>query len=105
MGRIAEQEGAALAEMFRHPVMDVIGRKPVHFLDANLEVFDCPIADVFEFECIGAVSALIAHGSDQAGFTFPGQRENAQEIGLVEIDVQFAIERGASRFDMPRTAR
>jgi hypothetical protein len=63
-------------------------------------VFDCPIADVFEFECIGAVSALIAHGSDQAGFAFPGQRENAQEIGLVEIDVQFAIERGASRFDI-----
>ena len=45
---IAEQEGAALSEMLRHPVMHMIGRKPVHFPDGHLEVLDRPAADVFE---------------------------------------------------------
>jgi hypothetical protein len=63
-------------------------------------VFDRPIADIFKLECIGPVSALVPHGSDEAGSPFPGQREYPQEIGLVEIDVQFAIERRASRFDI-----
>jgi hypothetical protein len=36
--------------MLHHPVMHVIGRKPVHFLDVNFEVLDRPVADVFELE-------------------------------------------------------
>src|SRR6516165_9563966 len=36
MSRIAEQEGATLAEMFSHAVMDMIGREPVHRLHMNL---------------------------------------------------------------------
>jgi hypothetical protein len=36
--------------MLRHPVMHVIVRKPVHFLDVNFEVLDRPVADVFELE-------------------------------------------------------
>ena len=63
---VAEQEGAALAEMLRHPVMHMIGRKPIHLLDLDLEVIDRPIADVLEFERIGVVGALVAHGADQA---------------------------------------
>jgi hypothetical protein len=51
VSRITDQEGAALAEMGRHPVMDMIGRKPVHFLDIDLQVLDRPIADVIECEC------------------------------------------------------
>jgi hypothetical protein len=35
MSRVADEEGTAFAEMFRHPVMDVIGRKPVHFPDID----------------------------------------------------------------------
>ena len=64
VSRIAEQESPAFAKMLRHPVMHMIGRKPVHFLDMNLQVLDSPIADVFEFECIGMVRALVAHGSN-----------------------------------------
>ena len=79
MGRIAEQEGAALAEMLRHPVMDVIGRKPVHLLDVDLEVLDRPVADVFELERIGMVGALVAHGSDQAGSPFPARGKTARK--------------------------
>ena len=48
--RIAEQERATFAEMLRYPMVHVIGRKPVHFLDVNFEVLDRPVADVFELE-------------------------------------------------------
>jgi hypothetical protein len=40
------------SRMLRHPMMHVIGRKPVHFLDVNFEVLDRPVADVFELERI-----------------------------------------------------
>jgi hypothetical protein len=40
------------SRMLRHPVMHVIGRKPVHFLDVNFDVLDRPVADVFKLERI-----------------------------------------------------
>ena len=40
---------------------------------------------------VSAVGALAAHRPDQARPSLPGQREDAEEIGLVEVDVQFAI--------------
>jgi hypothetical protein len=66
VSRIAEQEGAALAEMLGHPVMNMVGRKPVHLLDVDLEIRDRPVADVFELKRIGMIGALVAYGSDQA---------------------------------------
>jgi hypothetical protein len=65
VSRVADEEGAAFAEMLRYPVMDVIGRKPVHFPDIDFAVLNRPIADIFEFKSIGAVRALVAHGSNQ----------------------------------------
>ncbi len=35
--------------------------------------------------------ALVAHRADQSGMAFPFQRENRQEVGLVEIDMQLAV--------------
>ena len=61
---IAEQEGAALAEMLRHSVMHMIGRKPVYSPNVDLEVFDRPVADILEFERIGAIGTLVAHRAD-----------------------------------------
>jgi hypothetical protein len=55
---------------------------------------------VLEFQCIGPVRALVAHGTDQAGSPLPGQGEDRQDIGLVEIGVQLAIDRRAGRFDI-----
>ena len=100
VSRIAEQEGAAFAEMLRNRVMDMIGRKPVHFPDIDLQVLDRPIADVMECECIGAVRALVAHGSDKARSPRPGERKNRQEIGLVKVDMEFAVERAAGGFNI-----
>ena len=37
---VAEQEGAALAEVLRHAVVHAVGREPVHLLDLDLQVRD-----------------------------------------------------------------
>ena len=100
MRRVAEQERSPFSEMLRHPMMHVIGRKPVDHPDLHLEVVDRPVADVTKRQRIGAVGALVAYRPDQACFSFSGQREDAEEIGLVEIDVQFAIQRRAGGFDV-----
>ena len=46
------------------------------------------------------IGSLVAHGSDKARSTLPGKGKDRQEIGLVEIDVQFAIERRAGGFNI-----
>src|ERR1700730_7895557 len=98
--RVAEQEYSPFTEMFRYQVMHVIGRKPVDLLDVDLEVADRPVADVFKRQRIGTAGTLVAYRSDQARLSLSGQRKDAQEIGLVEVDVQFAIQRGAGGFDI-----
>src|ERR1700745_2293359 len=55
---VAKQEGAALPEILRHAVVDVIGREPVHCLDLDLEIVDDPPADILEFERIGMLGAF-----------------------------------------------
>jgi hypothetical protein len=72
VSRVAKQEGAALPEMLRHPVMDMIGRKPVHFPDINLKMLDRPTADIIECERVGVVRTLVGHGADQARSPVPG---------------------------------
>ena len=52
---------------------------------------DRPVADVFKGQRIGAVGSFIAYRSDQPRQSLSGQREDGQEIGLVEIDMQFAV--------------
>src|ERR1700756_2043685 len=46
------------------------------------------------------IGSLVAHGSDKARSTLPGKGKDRQEIGLVEIDVQFAVERSAGGFNI-----
>ena len=86
--------------MVRDPMMHVIGRKPVDLVDPDLEVIDRPIADVLECQRIGPVGSLVAYRSDQARSSCSRQREDAKEVGLVEIDVQFAVYRRARGFDI-----
>jgi hypothetical protein len=71
--------------------MHMIGRKPVDLRDLHLEVLHRPVADVLKRQRIGAVGSLVAYRSDKARLCLSGQREDAQEISFVEIDVQFAI--------------
>jgi hypothetical protein len=84
---VAQQEGAALAETLCDPIVNVIGREPVHLLDLDLQVIDCLAADILKPERIGVVGALIAYDTDQPCASNPGQREDGKQISLVEINV------------------
>ena len=44
--------------MLRHSVMHMVGRKPVHSPNLDLEVVDRPVADVLESERIGTIGSL-----------------------------------------------
>ena len=100
MRGIAQQESAALAEMLRHAVMHMIGRKPVDLFNLDLEVLDRPVADILEFQRFGMLGAFIAHRPDQARAASPGHGKDGQEVGLVQIDVQFAIDCRAAGLDI-----
>ena len=58
------------------------------------------VADVLEFQDHPGVGALVAHRADQPGAALAGQREHGQEVGLVEVDVQLAVDRRARRLDV-----
>src|SRR6202023_4207450 len=99
MGGIAEQEGAAFAEMPRHPVVDVIGREPVHALDLDVEAVDEAKTDIIE----GEIAARLGLALDRADEPRPPgalQRKDRQELRLVEPDIQLAIHRAAARLDI-----
>src|SRR5271169_559429 len=100
MRGVAEQKSATLTEVLRHPMMHVIGREPIHLLDLDLKVIDRAAADILEPERIGVVGALVSYGSDQTRSAFAGQREDGKEVGLVEVDVQLAVDRATGRLDV-----
>src|ERR1700724_2090976 len=99
MGGIAEQEGAAFAEMLRHPVMDVIGREPVDALDLDVEAVDEARADIIKGEIVARLGLALDRADEPRS---PGalQRKDRQELRLVEPDIQLAIHRAAARLDI-----
>ena len=60
-------------------------------------MLDGAVADVVEAQRLGVLGALVAHGADQPRAAVAGQREERQEIGVVEVDMQFAIDRRPRR--------
>ena len=91
---IAQQKCAALTEVIRHAVMHTVSRKPVHPVDLQLQVLDRAGADVLELQGFGMLGAFVPHCADQPRATFAGQREEREEVGFVQVDVQLAIDRG-----------
>ena len=94
VGGVAKQKRASFAEMLRHAVMDVISREPVYLLDLDLEVRNDPAADVLEFERIGVIGAFIPHCPDKPRTPLSCKRKHGEEVGLVEIDMEIAVDRG-----------
>src|SRR5262245_10533835 len=91
----SEHEGAAFPEILRHAVVDAIGREPVDFLDFDLETVDDPPADILELERIGMLGAFASHRADQPRTALTGQRKYREEVGLIEIGMEFAVDRWA----------
>ena len=59
-------------------------------------MLDGPAADVFESQRFSTLGALIANGADQACATASCQWEHREKVRLIEVHVQFAIERRAA---------
>ena len=69
----------------------------------QLEAPDRAVAHVLESQRSRRASArFVRDRADQARATFAGERKDRQKVGLVEIDVQFAVDRAAPR---PRRRR
>src|SRR6185437_15432977 len=100
MRGITAEEGASLAEMLRHPVMHVIGRKPVDMGYRQLHLPDRMAFDIVERQRFRATGALITNRADQARTSFAGEREHGNKIGFIEIDVQFSVNRRSLRLDV-----
>ena len=88
MRSIAEQEGASPPEMLRHPVVHAVGREPVHLADPHFKMTDRPAADIFEFERLRVLGAVVSYSPDQPCAALAGQRKYSQEIGFVEVDMR-----------------
>ena len=63
-------------------------------------MIDRPAADISEFERLRVRGALVPYSPDQPCAALAGQRKDGQEIGFVEVDMQFAVERRAEGFDI-----
>ncbi|MNT49992.1 hypothetical protein D3C72_1868830 [compost metagenome] len=81
-------------------MMHAVGREPVQLLNLDLHMFDGATAHVFELQGVRLLGTFVAHGTDQARSTAAGQREYRQKIRLVQIHMQFAIERRAAGLDV-----
>src|SRR5262249_6109071 len=97
---VADQEGAAFPEVPRHAVVDAISREPVDLLDFDLDIVDDPPADILELERISMLGAFASHGADQPRTSCSGQRKYREEVGLLEIGMEFAVDCWAGGLDI-----
>src|SRR5262249_7528237 len=56
------------------------------------EVLDNPAADVVEGQRLREVGALIAHSPNQTYLALAGEREDREEVGLLDVGVELAID-------------
>lgn len=100
MAGIAQQKRPALAKMLGNAVMDVIGREPVDLGDVDFQLFDHARADVSESKALALMQAHVTDRADQPSAPGSRQRKDGQEIGFVQIDMQFAIDGRAAPLDI-----
>src|SRR3977135_932951 len=92
MGRVPKEKTTAFPEMLSNAVMNAISREPTDLLHLHLHVLDRAVADILEFQGLGVLCALVAHRADRPSMAFTLQREDREEVGFVQIDMQLAIE-------------
>ena len=86
--------------MLRHTMVDVISREPVYLFDFDLEILDDPVADILELKHLSMLGAFVSNRSDQSRTSLSGQRKYGEEIGLLKVGMEFAIQCSAGGFDI-----
>ena len=97
---VPKKKGAPLAKLIRYPVVNPVGRKPVHLLDLELQVLDRPGTDVVEGELTVVLALRVPHAPDEPDSPLALHGKGEQEVGLVEVDMQLEVGRGAFCFDI-----
>src|SRR6185437_1013231 len=98
---VAEQENAAVAEVLSNAVVDAVRGEPVHALDVDLNPVEDALGDVVPGKIvIGLFGLFVANGADKTDAAVVVQREDGEEVGVVESDVEFAIGDAAGRSDV-----
>ena len=99
MRGVAQEEGPSPPEMIRDPMVDPIRREPVHALDGDTHAAEQVGADVVPGEPVGGVR-VVAYEADEARVSLALQREQQDELRLVQRSVQLPVHLRATRLDV-----
>src|SRR5258708_29222791 len=94
---IAEKECAAGAKLCGDAVVHVISRKPVHAIDLELQGLDDCLTNVCESEFLCWIRRIYLNAADQSNVSIFFQREQREEIGGVELEIDFTVYWGSLR--------
>ncbi len=89
---IAEQKGAAVAEVLGDAMMDAVGGEPVDALDVDVNPVEDALGDVLPGEVVaGLFGLLVAYRADEANAAVVVERKDREEVRVVERDVELAV--------------
>jgi hypothetical protein len=90
--RVAEQEGAFVAEAERDAMVDAIARKPVYSLDIEAKVLDGFALHGVETQFGGIALRQIANRSNQTYVSLSLEWEENNEVSILDIDFEVAVD-------------
>jgi hypothetical protein len=91
VGGIPEHKCPPATETVGNPVVDPVDRKPVHPVDLELEQVRSPVADIVKGQGV-ELPPLRPDRPNQADATVPCQGKDGEEVSLVELDIDLAVE-------------
>ena len=100
MRGVAQQERASLAKLLRDAMMNAVGRKPIDAFHFDLEILNGAAPHIFKLKMLVVLRRIVAHRTDQPRSAGVLQREHREEVGVIEVDVQFAVHRGSGGLDI-----
>ena len=98
--RVAEHERAILAKTVGHAMVHAVGREPVHAPDVDPYPFDHALAHIVPRQVLVPTFGFIPHCADEPRTPVALQWEHREEIGSVQRDVQFAVQRRSACLDV-----
>ncbi len=97
---ITQEECPAAPEMIRYAMVNFVGREPIDLVHSHLHLLQHLRAHIVPSELLVMLLRLASHGSDEAGSAVSLQREDCQQIGFVERDVELVVRDLAMKLDV-----
>jgi hypothetical protein len=99
VGRISEEKCSAAAEVVGNAVMHAVGREPVDAVDLHLHPLAELLAHIAPHQ-VALVLGIALYRAQQPSTVAPLHREDSQQVGLVERDVELVIGDGPLQLDV-----